>query len=150
MESICFEWGEMQVSVEREVRDVRADGSCVMRGQVIYPQITCEGEYAGAADRFSQFYRDICTSFLDFCQQNTGKRASEEFSLSDARQRYRFFRYECKCELSPKVITLDGERLLEVSRHACLFRRDGVLWESRDSLVWRLPSLIVARDIKRP
>ena len=145
-----FDGGALRVSMQEERREVKADGTCVMRWLVIFPQAEGDGIYTPAAARFSDLYSSVADGFISFCVENIGKRASEEFALSDARARYRFFRYECKCEFSIETVTPDGEESLRVSRYTTLCRRGQTLFESRDEMLWRLPTLLVARDIKRP
>ncbi|MBE6694121.1 MAG: hypothetical protein E7589_05085 [Ruminococcaceae bacterium] len=145
-----LEGGALRLRTEEKRRDVKRDGICVARCTVIFPQAEGEGIYAPAAARFSDLYSSVADGFISFCVENIGKRASEEFSLSDARQRYRFFRYECVCEFSPTVIDHDGGKLLQAERVSRLCRGGKVTWESRDVFFWRLPSLLVAKDIKHP
>ena len=144
-----LEGGVLHVEAEKKRRDVTRDGICVARCTVIFPQIAGEGICA-PAERFSDFYSSVADCFADFFAENIGKRASDELTLSDARARYRFFRYECRCEFLTEAVKSDGEEQLRVSRHTVLCRRGQTLWESRDSMLWRLPSLVLAREVKRP
>ena len=145
-----FEGGVLHVEAEEKRRDVTRDGICVARCTVIFPQAEGGGIYASAAERFSDFYSSVADGFVNFFAENIGKRASDELTLSDARARYRFFRYECRCEFLTEAVKSDGEEQLRVSRHTVLCRRGQTLWESRDSMLWRLPSLVLAREVKRP
>lgn len=145
-----FDGGALRVSMQEERREVKVDGACVMRCLVIFPKAEGDGIYTPAAARFSDLYSSVADGFISFCVENIGKRASDELTLSDARARYRFFRYECRCEFLTEAVKSDGEEQLRVSRHTVLCRRGQTLWESRDSMLWRLPSLVLARDVKRP
>lgn len=140
-----FEGGALRVGTEEKRRDVTRDGICVARCTVIFPQIEGEGICAPAV-RFSDFYSSVADGFADFFTENIGKRASDELALSDARARYRFFRYECRCEFLTEAVKSDGEEQLRVSRHTILCRRGQTLWESRDAMLWRLPSLVLAME----
>lgn len=146
---LCFDNGILRIFTDTISQDVRQLGMCVMRVNVSFPRIEAEGEYTEAASRFSKFYAEVADNFLSYCVENIGKRASEEFTLADARKRYRFFRYECVCEFLPKLIESDNIRLLEIRRRVYLRRRSGTLWEDGDIFVWKLPSLLLAKDIKR-
>lgn len=142
---LMFDGENLRIHTEERYRDVRELGVCVMRASVNFVQIQAEEKYVDAANRFSAFYCDVADKFLSFCVENIGKRASEEFMLADARARYRFMRYECRCELIPRLVQEGEISRLEVSRHTCLRRRNDTIWEDGDILVWKLPSLLIGR-----
>jgi hypothetical protein len=142
---LCVDGEIFRIFTEERLCDVRRLGVCVMRARVNLVRIEANGEWADAASRFSEFYADVSDKFLKFCEENIGKRASEEFALADARMKYRFSRYDCKCGFVPGVVQEEGVYRLEVARNTEICRRAVLLAESRDTLVWELPRLLIKR-----